>query len=48
MLKNILLQFTDLYDMTCVNCRVEDKLSVYMKTAPSCIQKKKLKLCFCV
>ena len=26
----------------------EDKLSVYIKTTPSCIQKKKLKLCFCV
>ena len=42
-----LLQFTDLSNMTCVHCRVKDKLSIYMKT-PSCIQKKKLKLCFCV
>ena len=48
MLKNILLQFTDLYNMTCVYCREEDKLSVCIKTTPSCIQKKKLKLCFCV
>ena len=48
MLKNILLQFTELYNLTCVYCRVEDKLSIYIKTAPSCIQKNKLKLCFCV
>ena len=48
MLKNILLQFTDLYNMTHVYCREEDKLSVCIKTTPSCIQKKKLKLCFCV
>ena len=43
-----LLQFTDLYNLTCVYCRVEDKLSVCSKAALSCIQKKKLKLCFCV
>ena len=48
MLKNILLQFTDLYNITGVYCRVEDKLSVCIKTTPSCIQEKKLKLCFCV
>ena len=48
MLKNILLPFTDLYSMTCVYCREENKLSVSIKTTPSCIQKKKLKLCFCV
>ena len=46
MLKNILLQLTDLYTMTCVYCREEDKLSVCIKTTPSCIQEKKLKLCF--
>ena len=48
MLKNIILQFTDLYNMTCVYCRVEDKLSVCIKATPSCIQKNKLKLWFCV
>ena len=48
MLKNILLQFIDLCNMTCVYCRVKDKLCVCIKTTPSCIQKKKLKLCFCV
>ena len=48
MFKNILLQFTDLYNMTCVYCRVEVKLSVCIKATPSCIQKQKLKLCFCV
>ena len=48
MLKNILLQFTDLYNMTCVYCREEDKLFECIETTPSCIQKKKLKLCFCV
>ena len=47
-MKNILLQFTELYNMTCVYCREEDKLFVCIKTTPSCIQKKKLKLCFCV
>ena len=47
-LKNILLQFTDLYNMTCVYYREEDKLSVCIKATPSFIQKKKLKLCFCV
>ena len=47
MLKNMLLQFTDLYNMTCVYCRVEDKLCVFIKTTSSCIQKKKLKVCFC-
>ena len=46
MLKNILLQFTDLYNMTCVYCRVEeDKFSLCTKTTPSCIQKKES---FCV
>ena len=34
--------------MTRVYCREEDELSVSIKTTPSCIQKKKLKLCFCV
>ena len=34
MLKNILLQFTDRYN-TCVYCRIEDKLSVCIKTTPS-------------
>ena len=34
--------------MACVYCREEDKLSVCIKTTPSCIQKNKLKLCFCV
>ena len=48
MLKNILLQFTDLFNMTCVYYRVEHKLSVFIKTTLSCIQKKKLKLWFCV
>ena len=43
-----LFQFTDLHNMTCVYFRVEDKLSVCIKTTPSCIQKKKLKLYFCV
>ena len=47
MLKIILLQFTDLYSMTYVYCRVKDKLSVCIKTTPSSIQKNKLKLCFC-
>ena len=42
------LQFTNLCNMTCVYCRVEDKLSVCIKTTPSCIQKKRLKLGFCV
>ena len=44
MLKNILLQLTDLFNMTCVYCRVDDMLSVCIKTTSSCIQKKKLKL----
>ena len=48
MLKNILLQFTDLYIMTCMYCREEDKLPVCIKTTRSCIQKKKLRLCFYV
>ena len=48
MLKNILLQFIDLCNMTCVYCRVKNKLCVCIKTTPSCIHKKKLKLCFCV
>ena len=39
MLKNILLQFTDLYNMTRVYSREEDKLYVCIKTTPSCIQK---------
>ena len=39
MLKSTLLQFTDLYNMTFVYCRVEDKLSVCIKTYPSHIQK---------
>ena len=34
--------------MTCVYYREEDKLSVYIKTTPSYIQKNKLKLCFSV
>ena len=34
MMKNILVQFTDLYNMMCVHCRVEDKLSVCIKTTP--------------
>ena len=41
MLKNMALQFTDLFNMTCVYCRVEDRLSVIIKTTPSCIKKKK-------
>ena len=45
MLKNILLQFPDLSNMTCVYYRVEDKLSASTKTTPSCFQKK-LRLCF--
>ena len=48
MLKNILLQFTDLYNMTCAYGREEDKLSACIETTPSCIHKKKSKLCFCV
>ena len=48
MLKNILLQLNDLYNMMCMYGRVEDKLSVCIKATPSCIQEKKLKLCFCV
>ena len=43
-----ILQFSDLYNMTCVHCRLVDKLSVFIKTTPSCIQKKRLQLCFCV
>ena len=42
MLKNILLQFTDLYNMTCVYCREQDKLSVCIKTTPSCIKKNEI------
>ena len=34
--------------MTFVHCRVEDKLSAFIKTTPSCIQKKKLKLHFSI
>ena len=34
--------------MTCVYCRVQNKFSVCIKTTSSCIQKKKLKLCFCI
>ena len=41
MLKKMLLQFTDLYNITCVYCRVGDKLSVCLKAKPSCIRKKK-------
>ena len=48
MLKNILLKFIDLYNMTCVYCREEDQSSVCIKITSSCIQKKKLKLCFCI
>ena len=48
MLKNILFQFNNLYNVTCVYCRVEDKLSLCIKATPSCIQKKKLKLHFSV
>ena len=47
-LKNILLQFSDLYNMTCVYSREEDKMYVWIETTPSYIQKKTLKLCFCV
>ena len=43
MLKNILLQFTDLQNMTWMYCREEDKLSVCIKTTPSFIQKKEIK-----
>ena len=39
---------TDLYHMTCVYCREEDKLSACIETTSSCIHKKKLKICFCV
>ena len=47
MLKNILLQFIELYNMTYAYYRIEDKLSVYMKTkTPSCIPKKKKKFAF--
>ena len=48
MLKNILVEFTELYDMTFMYFGVEDKLFVYIKTIPSCIQKRELKLCFCL
>ena len=34
--------------MTCMYCREEDKLFVCIRTTPSCIHTKKLKLCFCV
>ena len=43
MLKNILLQFTDLHNITWMYCREEDKLSVCIKTTPSFIQKKEIK-----
>ena len=43
------LQFTELYNMTCMYCRVEDKLSVCIKTkTPSCIPNKKLRLLICI
>ena len=49
MMKNILLQFTELYNMNCVYCREEDRLSVCIKTkTPNCLPKKKSKLCICV
>ena len=46
MLKNMVLQFTDLFNMTCVYCRVEARLSVIIKTTPSCIHKKKRNFTF--
>ena len=46
--KTYFCNFTDLYNMTCVYCREEDELSVCIKTSPSWVQKKKLKLRFCV
>ena len=49
MLKNILLQFTELYNIMYVYCRAENKLFVCIKTkTPSSVPKKKLKLCICV
>ena len=49
MLKNILLQFTERYNIMYVYCRSENKLSVCIKTkTPNCVPKKKLKLCICV
>ena len=52
MMKNIFLQFTELYNMasTCVNIvkqRISCLLCLKTKT-PSCIPKNKLKLCICV
>ena len=42
-------RFSGLFtDLTYVHCRVKDNLPVYIKITPSCIQKKKLKLSFCV
>ena len=42
MLKKILLQFTELYNTTCEDCRVEDKFFVCIKTkSPRCIHKTK-------
>ena len=48
MLKKILLQFFDLYNMTCVYCREEEKLYICIKKTPSYIQKKELTLYFCL
>ena len=45
MLKNILVQFTELYNMTCVFYKVEGKLIECLKTTtPSCIPKKESKI----
>ena len=46
MLKNILLEFTELYNMRCMYFGVEDKLFVYIKTILSCIQKRELNFVF--
>ena len=49
MLKNIPLEFNDLYNMTCAYYGVEDKLPVWIKTTPGFVQKKnKLKNYVCV
>ena len=52
MMKNIFLQFTELYNVTCkcvciVKWRISCLLCLKTKTS-SCIPKKKLKLCICV
>ena len=52
MMKNIFLQLTELYNMTCICvCILKNRISclLCLKTkTPSCIPKKKLNFCICV